>query len=114
MLPLHPIRSFNFSDSILSASKGFSLTFDGEPLSAGEKLIFLFSDKNNQNLNLEIAGPVAGQTLTVTSAKLASLAPGPGQVYLVRTNLQEEKDGYYDLTLQTEFYSKITQVAIGK
>ena len=113
LLPLNPVKAFSFADATLSTFGGFTLKFDGKPLSEGEKLLLIFTDANHQHLQLDIPGPHPGQEINVAPGKI-TLSPGPAQVYLVRTNLHRFQDGPFNMNLQTEYYTRSREVEVVK
>lgn len=114
LLPLHPISDFGFDSEVVSKSEGATLRFGGEPLSDAEKLILLFTDANQQNVSVEINGPVNSGEIKISPQSISTLVPGPAELYLVRTNLKQSREDHHEISLQTEFYSKIIKVNIGR
>ncbi len=113
LIPMQPIHEFGFEGGVVSKSRGAVLKFSGEPLSDTEKIILLITDANRQNASVEVAGPLKTGEVKISPQSISKLTPGAAEFYLVRTGVQQFKEGHYELKLQTEFYSKIIRINIG-
>lgn len=69
-----------------SKSKGITVTWEGQALTAQESVICLFSDKNNRTTNTILKGPSEGSQINIPAEKLSALTKGIGKLYLVRKN----------------------------
>ncbi len=114
LLPMNPIHSISLPGETLSKSQGGTLKFEGKPLSDEEQITFLFTDAQRQNHSIELSGQVKGSEIKITPSDISSFATGPAEFYLVRTLKQKSREKYYDISIQTEFYSEIFNVVIGE
>ena len=109
-LQIPTIRDFEFLNTPIKKSEGFTLKLDAKPFSGKEKLVFIFIDSKFVSLTLEVNAAAAQQEIDFAPGQLGKLAPGKVQVYLVRTGSISKKEGRYDIDIQTEFYSKAKTV----
>ncbi|MBK8703449.1 MAG: hypothetical protein IPN33_07370 [Saprospiraceae bacterium] len=110
-LPMNPIDSFSFKGPI-SKSKGGTLILKGEPLSAKESLVVLFSDARNQAGSVTIQGPITTQEVFIPATNLANLQTGAGMVYLVRKIVKIEDTPARYVIAAGEYYTPAIGVVL--
>jgi hypothetical protein len=101
MPPLDSLRI----NSPWSLTKGGSLELF-TPLKENEGLVFLFTDENNKASSASIAGPLAVGQIDLSSSDLSGLHSGNGFIYLVKKQLQEEKNNNRLFSYTAEYYTK--------
>jgi hypothetical protein len=102
-----PIRKYAIKEGVISKSKGFTLTWEGEALSENnETLVLLITDANGQSMSLNRVGGTAESGMFIDPVQLDYFATGKANFYLVRKNLIDfPKDGYVKQSAEIEFYS---------
>jgi len=108
---MYPAGSPGFQ---LPASKaaGLVLNYQGEALQAGENLVVLLTDEQNQSYSFMVQGPQASSTIRLDDREVAGLPVGQYTLYLVRSQKKEEKTGRFDFAVDLEYYSATSTVEI--
>jgi hypothetical protein len=102
-----PIRKYTIKEGIISKSKGFTLTWEGDAVNeSNETFVLLITDANGQTMSLNRIGATAESGMFIDPVQLDFFAPGKANFYLVRKNLIEfPQDGFVKQSAEIEFYS---------
>ncbi|MCB9273707.1 MAG: hypothetical protein H6564_06675 [Lewinellaceae bacterium] len=111
-LSMAPIDTFYIHGAKASKSQGMSAYADGGQLQAGESLVFLFSDAQNQAFSFTLNGPLATTEIKVPPSQLESLKPGPYQLYLVKKKRSTEVKPGLAVLANIEFYTRTVEVEV--
>ena len=95
-----------------SKQAGLIFSYSGEKLKAGESIVFLLTDEQNQTKTLQFQGPQSSNEIVLTSDMAASVPLGKLQAYAVRTRKTEFKQGRFDHLMESEYYTKATAVEV--
>jgi hypothetical protein len=95
-----------------SKSSGLVLSYEGSPLQAGESMVVLLTDEQNQTYSFMVQGPQNSQTVILSSRDVVSLPEGKLMMYLVRSQKKEMSKGRFDYAVDMEYYSATTTVEI--
>ncbi len=110
-IAMSPITDF-FLKGPISKSKGMTIVVNGGVLNPGENLVLLFSDEKNQARTINVIGPVANVEYHFGPDQLRNLTIGPGQLYLVKKQLKDEKTTTREIRTEIEFYTKAIEVEV--
>jgi hypothetical protein len=102
-----PIRKYTIKEGVISKSKGFTLTWEGDAVNtSNETLVLLITDVNGQSMSLNRVGGTAESGMFIDPVQLDFFAPGKANFYLVRKNLIDfPQEGYVKQSAEIEFYS---------
>jgi hypothetical protein len=95
-----------------SKQAGLIFSYSGEKLKAGESIVFLLTDEQNQTKTLQFQGPQSSNEIVLTTDMAASVPLGKLQAYAVRTRKTELKQGRFDYLLESEYYTKATAIEV--
>lgn len=104
-LALAPVDSFSVVGGTASRSEGLKLYIENEQLEAGESIVLLFSDADNNATTLTLTNPAARDTFPVAGIRLRKLKPGPHKVYLVKKRHQQISLDGVEATADLEYYT---------
>lgn len=109
-----PIRKYTIKEGVISKSKGFTLTWEGESVTeSNETLVLLITDVNGQSMSLNRIGGTAESGMFIDPVQLDYFAPGKANFYLVRKNLIDfPQEGHVKQSAEIEFYSDEITVEI--
>lgn len=96
----------------VSKKAGLIFTYSGEKLKAGERIVLLLTDEQNQTQTLEFQGPQSSNDIILSNDMAASVPVGKLQAYAVRTGKTEFQQGRFDYLLESEYYTKATTVEV--
>lgn len=105
VLSMKPIKRFEIVGGQASLSKGMTLFVEDGRLLAGERLVLLFSDANNQATTISLGDPAARDTFKIAALRLHKLKPGPHTLYLVKQKRQEEAGKALSVVADMEYYT---------
>lgn len=111
-LSLSPIEAFEVVNGQASLSKGMKVYVPGGALGAEERLVFLFSDENNQAHSITIPGPFRQDIFSLHQLRLRKLKPGPHTLYLVRKSQFSENQEELKIRGEIEYYSDTRQFRV--
>jgi hypothetical protein len=109
---IQAINNFSFKDQKISKSAGTYLNFEGNPLSATESLVLLFSDKEYKTSTIAIAGPSTGLRIPISAQQLAEINVGANTLYIVRKQRIEQELEKDQLIGVTEYYSEVKTIEV--
>lgn len=107
------VEDFEVKDPISKANGG-TLSWTGASLIAGESFILLFTGEKGQTVSLELAGPSAGNELSIPAKELKDLPEGKAKLYLVRKKQSEINDKDQIVKIITEYYTATKELKITK
>mgnify|MGYP007059400027 CR=1 FL=1 len=110
-IKMNPIEDF-FVKNEISKSKGMSLIIKGGILQENEELILLFSDQDSKAASISITGPSNTIEFFIEPEKLHNLTPGPGQLYLVKKQVNQDQEERLSAVSSIEFYSKTIDIEV--
>ncbi|NJN77163.1 MAG: hypothetical protein HC803_01585 [Saprospiraceae bacterium] len=102
-----PIGKYSIKEGVISKSKGFTLTWEGEAVNANnETLVLLITDANGQSMSLNRIGETGESGMFIDPVQLSFFAPGTANFYLIRKNLIDiPQEGNVKQKAELEFYS---------
>lgn len=106
-----PVEDFRIDNPIRS-DRGATLTVVNGRLEAGESLVLLFTDEQNQAASLTIEGPTDTGSYQLTPAQLQNWGPGAGQLYLVKKQTRDFQDGHYQVRTEVEYYTRTALIEV--
>lgn len=96
----------------VSKQAGLVFFYSGEQLKAGESIVFLLTDEQNQTQTLSFYGPLPSNEVVLTSDMAATVPLGKLQAYAVRTGKTEIRQGRFDYLLESEYYTRAVFVEV--
>ncbi len=110
-LKMTPIKDF-FLKGDISISKGMTLVVNGGLIKANEQLVLLFSDEENRAYSITLTGPAKTIEFTLSPEQTAALRPGPGKLYLVKRQDNQEENEEISLVSSIEFYTPAIDIEV--
>jgi hypothetical protein len=106
-LSTKPIRRYTIKEGVISKSKGFTVTWDGDAVNeSNETFVLLITDTNGQSMSLNRVGGTAESGMFIDPVQLDFFAPGKANFYLIRKNLIDfPQEGHVKQSAEIEFYS---------
>jgi hypothetical protein len=98
--------------SPVSKQSGLVFTHSGALLAAGETLILLITDASGQSRSITFSGPQRANQFILSSADVAALQPGALQMYALRKNTSDSREGKFDYSVEMEFYTQTVTVEL--
>lgn len=95
-----------------SKQSGLIFTHGGPQLEAGESIVLLITDAANATRSITLYGPQRGNEIILPAADAAQLPAGKLQWYAVRRKQQERKEGRFDYSIETEYYTAPAELEI--
>lgn len=89
-IKLSKVDSFSFS-KIIKKGEGASLKIAGNSLSANEKISFIFTNEKNETAELKLGNISIEKPISLNKEQLSMLPVGNNEVYLIRTQIFEQK-----------------------
>lgn len=96
----------------VSKQSGLVFTYSGEKLKAGERIVLLLTDEQNQTQTLEFQGPQSSNDIVLSNDMATSVPLGKLQAYAVRTGKTELQQGRFDYLLESEYYTRTVVVEV--
>lgn len=110
-LKMTPIKDF-FLKGDISISKGMTLVVNGGLIKANEQLVLLFSDDENRAYSITLTGPAKTIEFTLSPEQTAPLRPGPGKLYLVKRQDNQQENEEISLVSSIEFYTPAIDIEV--
>jgi hypothetical protein len=110
-LTMTPINDF-FLKGDISISKGMTLVVNGGLIKANEQLVLLFSDDESRAYSITLTGPAKTIEFTLSPEQTAPLRPGPGQLYLVKRQDNQQENEEISLVSSIEFYTPAIDIEV--
>jgi hypothetical protein len=103
-----PIYEYTVKEGVISKSKGFTLSWKGDPVTASnETMILLITDVNGQSMSLNRIGETGESGMFIDPVQVNYFAPGKATFYIIRKNLIKfPEEGYIKQEAEIEFYSE--------
>jgi len=92
-------------DGNLSKQDGMRITWKDGLLQAGETLVILISDENNNSSSVNIQGPRPKNEAVLPGQSFKNLDPGKGQLALIKKRNQKQKEEPFSIDSVIEYYS---------
>ncbi len=105
LLNLETFTDFSVKDKKVSKSEGGEVLLDRGALQSGERLIFLLIDHKNKTSTQTFDGPLAQSQFVIPKEKLAALAAGKAQLYIVKRKDERIKRSNMEISATIEYYS---------
>lgn len=108
------VSNYSFGSNTLTLGQPATCRWEGEPLQAGETLVFFWENlTKNQAVPMEIYGGNGQPEINFPAAQLSSkLSPGKWALYLVRKRLVKANAGGTPCQAILEFYSQTDTLTI--
>lgn len=90
----------------------YILEFKSIKLDSEDRLVLLFTDENNQKINIEKQGIPGTNKLSLTKKDLSALTPGPVKLSLVLTRTRRVEQQGIDCLSTFSYYSSEQQIQI--
>lgn len=110
-LKMSPIEAF-FLKGEISRSKGMTIVVNGGLIKANEQLVFFFSDEDNKAYSITLSGPAKTIEFVFESAQTAPLHLGPGKLYLVKRQDNQQENDEISLVSSIEYYTKAIDIEV--
>ncbi|MEL6864127.1 MAG: hypothetical protein AAFP19_06905 [Bacteroidota bacterium] len=103
-MELPKIEDFKVGEAA-SISKGFPISWTGQPLSNDEELVIMLTDKDSKANVVQIKGPSTSNQVDISPRKLSNMVAGKYSVYLVRKQTGRKDNPQNYATYSTEYYT---------
>lgn len=110
-IEMSPIKGFKINSA--NKTNGINVELDGS-LDASERLIFLFSDPNNEARTIVHPGPLTTSTVFLPADAIALFTPGEYTVYLVKVREEEVQEGNFLVNKLVEYYTTEQPFILGE
>jgi hypothetical protein len=106
------LKGYALKEGNVSKSKGFTITWQGKPLSKDEMLTVTLSDIDGTTAQAVVNGATAAAEARIPSAMYSGLKPGKGSFFLVKTSLPKTKTKNINAEAEVGYYTKNVDVEI--
>lgn len=108
---MDPISTFSIGPAI-SRAEGVVLETTGQPLTAGETLLLLFTDEQGNTREISFKGPRKSNTFQLTPQMTGNLLPGKHELYLIKQQQRESVQQQRSVYSLVEWYSAVKAVVV--
>ncbi len=112
-LSMSPVDTFEIIGGKASLKDGMQVYLPDGALLQDERLVFLFSDEENQAQTITLPGPMQRDTYLLAGPRLRKLSPGPHKLYLVKKlQVERELSETQNLRANVEFYTSTQEFEV--
>ena len=107
-----PLKGYAIKEHNISKSNGFTLTWDGKPLSKDETLTVTLTDVEGTVAQAVVNGATAAAEARIPNPMYSGLKSGKGSFFLVKTSLPQTKTKNIQAEAEVGYYTKTVEVEI--
>jgi hypothetical protein len=111
-LKMSPITSFLIKEGAINKKSGATIVWEGDALDASQVLVLLFTDEQKKAFPIQVKGPTERSELFLPAEKLKDLAPGKGELMIVKKQFSNSSEKNITRISEIEFYSNNLDIEV--